>query len=317
MEKPKASIFQKYYEDIPFIDRYINNPDHAVDVIVPVIHTNELWKTNLLSFYREIPIHKLLIGDGGCIDNSMVIAKKFPRVQILNHRGYKSLGYSVRKLIESVEMDWFIYVHSDVYLPPGWFDVMKKHQAEYDWFGCSMQHTVMVEYNLDYGVRPWAGSQMGRKQAFVAGLTQIDDDYIYRQEDFIFADIVKKAGYKEGKINDTFHYHQTIHKLSPWARKIKSVNLEAEMSREEEIRTCMMQAKGLVKYIDPDPFHASGIVVNVDRLQEMGELTWAGFIKWVKATNPSWLPYLRSHRYKSWWRRLRRSIVQIAKKLIK
>lgn len=119
-------------------------------MIIPVIHTNELWRGNLLSFYREIPIHTLFIGDGGCIDNSMEIVKEFPRVEVLDHRSYKSLGYSVRKLMEAVETEWFIYIHSDAYLPPGWFDVMCNHQREYDWFGCKMQHTVMAEYDLDY-----------------------------------------------------------------------------------------------------------------------------------------------------------------------
>jgi hypothetical protein len=318
MKESTPSIFQKYYEKAPFIDRYADDPDQAVDVIVPVIHTNELWRANLLSFYREIPIHKLLIGDGGCIDNSMEIAREFPRTHILDHRSYKSLGYSVRKLIEAVETDWFIYVHSDVYLPPGWFDVMQKHQTEYDWFGCLMQHTVMIEYNLDYAKRPWAGSQMGRKEAFITGLHRIEDDFVYRQEDFVFADIVNKAGFKEGKISDTFHYHQTIYKKSAWMRKIKSVQLDVELSQEEEVRTCLMQAKGIVKYLDPDRDLALSVVINVDRLQEMGKLSWADFNKWVKATNSSWLPFLNFQKHaRSKGRRFIHSIVKKAKTLLK
>src|SRR5436190_88090 len=109
------SIFREYYREHNFVDRFETDRSAAVDVIIPVIHTNELWKANLFSLYREIPIHKLFIGDGGCIDNSIDVVKKFPRVEILDHRAYKTLGYSLRKLIEAVEADWFIYVHSDVY----------------------------------------------------------------------------------------------------------------------------------------------------------------------------------------------------------
>jgi len=87
--KENSSIFRNYYTEEPFFDRYEGMEGSAIDIIIPVIHTNELWEVNLLSFYREIPIHKLLIGDGGCIDDSISIAEKFPRVQIFDHRSYK------------------------------------------------------------------------------------------------------------------------------------------------------------------------------------------------------------------------------------
>jgi len=294
MNKRPNSIFSEYYADKPFIDRFVAEPTKAVDVIIPVIHTNELWEANLLSFYREIPIHKLLIGDGGCIDDSIRIAEKFPRVQIFDHRNYKSLGYSIRKLIEAVEADWFVYVHSDAYLPFGWFDAMQKHQTEYDWFGCPMQHTIMVEYTCDYGERPWAGSQMGRKKAFESGLGRIDDDYVYRQEDFVFADIVQKAGFKEGKVEDTFHYHQTMHKPTPWGRKVKAVKIDLELSREEEIRTWMMMGKGIIKYLQPsNDFLISVASISVDCLISNKEMTWGEFQQWIRQTNPVWLPYIR------------------------
>lgn len=317
MNRSTKSIFREYYEKPAFVDRYDGNPAGAIDVIIPVIHTNELWRANLLSFYREMPIHQLLIGDGGCIDDSIDIAREFPRVQVLDHRTYKSLGYSIRGLIEAVETDWFVYIHSDAYVPPGWFDAMQTHQAEYEWFGCPMQHTVMVEYDLNYGNRPWAGSQMGLKKAFVDGLTRIDDDYVYRQEDFVFAEIVKKAGFREGKITDTFHYHQTIRKPSPWERKVKSVDFQLEIGKEEEARAAMMQIKGLVKYLDPDPGFVSGIVTNMDRLEEMQEMKWPQFLAWVQETNPAWFPLISREARKRYWRAFLRSALTTVKKLVK
>jgi glycosyltransferase involved in cell wall biosynthesis len=304
------SIFREYYAEKPFIDRFLTQANDAIDVIIPVVHTNELWEANLLSFYREIPINKLLIGDGGCIDDSISIAEKFPRVRIFDHRTYKSLGYSIRKLIEAVEADWFVYIHSDAYLPPGWFDAMQKHQIEYDWFGCPMRHTVMVEYNGDYGERPWAGSQMGRKKAFEAGLSRIDDDYVYRQEDFVFADIVQKAGFIEGKVTDTFHYHQTMHKPTPWSRKVKSVQINVELSREEEVRTWLMQGKGIIKYLQPsNDWLIDGVLISADYLISNKELTWGEFQQWVRQTNPKWLPYIRRGLFK---RRLKNRLLSLA-----
>ena len=293
------SIFREYYSARPFLDRYLTQSNDGIDVIIPVVHTNELWEANLYSFYREIPIHKLLIGDGGCIDASISIVEKFPRVQVFDHRMYQSLGYSIRKLIEALETDWFIYIHSDAYLPPGWFDAMQKHQAEYDWFGCPMRHTIMVEYEVDYGERPWAGTQMGRKKAFEFGLSRIDDDYVYRQEDFVFADIVQKAGFKEGKVTDTFHYHQTMHKPTPWSRKVKAVKIDLELSADEEVRTWMMQGKGIVKYLQPsNTWLITDAIVSADYLISNKELTWGEYQQWVRQTNPKWLPYIRRGLFK-------------------
>jgi glycosyltransferase involved in cell wall biosynthesis len=296
MDKKTKSIFFQYYTQGEFIDKYKQSRKGAVDVIIPVIHTNELWQSNLFSFYREIPIHNLLIADGGCIDDSIEIVKKFPRVKVLNHRKYKSLGYSLRKLIEEVKTDWFIYLHSDVYLPEGWFDVMKNHQAEYDWFGCSLQHTVLVEYpaeNNTTKVRPFMGSQMGKKEAFIKGLKQIDDDFVYRQEEFVFADMVEKAGYIQGKVEDTFHYHQTMYKASKWERKVKKVTVDVDLSPEEELRTHLMQAKGFIKYLDPNPYFVAWVESELASLLDLKKLDWNEFQQWTRKTNPKWLPHLK------------------------
>ena len=288
-----TSIFREYYTDIPFRDRFAENPDGAIDVIIPVIHTNELWEANLRSFYREIPIHRLLIGDGGCIDDSIAIAERFPRVTVLDHRAYKSLGFSIRGLIEAVTTEWFVYIHSDAYLPAGWFDAMRANQGRYDWFGCPMRHTVMVEYDVDYGERPWAGSQMGRRRAFEEHLGRIDDDYVYRQEDFVFADVVKRGGFTEGRVTDTFHYHQTMRKPSPWARKVREVRINVEWSRDEEIRMLTMQGKGIVKYLEPDgAWVITDALGSAEQLIDLGVVTWPEYRRWVEATNPRWVPVL-------------------------
>jgi hypothetical protein len=294
----QPSIFRKYYSEIPFVDRYAANPAGAIDVIIPVIHSNELWDVNLRSFYREIPINRLLIADGGCIDDTVEIVKKYPRVEVLDHRNYVSLGYSERLLIEAVETEWFIHLHSDVQLPEGWFDVMQKYQGEYDWYGCSERDTIMVECENEYSDRPWAGAQFGRKSAFEAGLSVVDDDFIYRQGDYLYRRMIEEGGYKEGRITDTFHYHQIMYRVSPWERKVKSVHIDVEMNPNEEVRTYMTMAKGIVKYLKP-PQLSHAVVESLNRLQEKGELDWPGFYSWVQQVNPAWLPYLRRQRFRS------------------
>ena len=292
------SIFQRYYKAEPFEDRYVRDPADATDVIIPVIHTNELWHANLVSIYREVPINRLVISDGGCKDDSIAIVSKFPRVTVLDHREYKSLGFCLRKLIEAVETEWFIYVHSDVFLPDGWFDAMRGHQPNYDWFGCPQRITVQVEYpNVDKmfdEVRPYAGSQMGKKSAFVDGIKKIDDDFVYRQEDYVMAGCVAEE--RHGRVEDTFHYHQVMHKVSPWARKLKRVSVQVEWSRAEEIRASTMQVKGIVKYLAPSRVLTMEAEVHIQRLLDLGAITWPELEDWIARTNPVWLSHIKPWR---------------------
>ncbi len=309
------SVFRRYYTPQPFVDRFAEDRTGACDVLVPVMHTNELWEANLLSFYREIPVNRLLIGDAGCLDDSIEIAKRLPRVEVHDHRDYATLGFSVRKLIEAVETEWFIYVHSDVYLPDGWFDTMQRHQTDYDWFGCPMQHTIMVEYLNVNEERPYAGSQMGRKAAFEPRLGTVDDDYVYRQEDFVFADVVERAGGRVGKVEDTFHYHQTMHKPSPWARRVTGVSIDVEVSPEEQARTWTMQTRGIIKYLDPSsPWLILDVGAGLMHLDDLGLLDWDEFRAWVREINPSWLPHIA--RPSRWKRTVRAALGPIARRLL-
>lgn len=292
----ELSIFRRYYVEEPFSDRFAHSSEGGVDVIIPVIHTTELWESNLRSIYREVPVNRLLISDGGCVDGTLEIVKRFPRVVIYDHKEYVSLGYCLRKLIEEVQTDWFIYLHSDVYLPEKWFDTMKKYQPQYDWFGCPQRITAMVEYpNVDKmqgEVRPYAGSQMGRKEAFLKGIGKIDDDFVYRQEDYVLAGVVEEQGFRHGRIEDTFHYHQVMRKDSPWARKLKNVTVQVEWSREELLRGSNMQIRGLVKYLVPTPTLQKELNFHIVTLMELNEFDEPEFLKWVEQTNPAWLPYV-------------------------
>lgn len=297
------SIFQRYYKHEQLDDRFARDPNGAIDVLIPVIHTNELWENNLFSIYREVPVNRLVISDGGCKDDSIEIAKRFPRVTVLDHAQYKTLGYCLRKLIEQVETEWFIYVHSDVYLPDGWFDTMRAHQPSYDWFGCPQRITVQVEYpNVDKlfdELRPYAGSQMGRKAAFLPGLPAIDDDFVYRQEDFVLAELVERHGFKHGRIEDTFHYHQVMRKESPWARKLKRVAVQVEWSREEEIRAASMQVKGIVKYLRPSKALVLEAENQIRRLLELDAIMLPELMDWIGNTNPVWLEHIKPWRIRA------------------
>jgi hypothetical protein len=292
-ELPDTTIFRELFNDAPFVDRYEREPENAVDIIIPVIHSNELFRSNLLSFYREIPVNRLLLGDGGVIDDTLKVASEFPRVEVLDHTRYHSQGYSIRKLIEAVETEWFIYLHADVYLPPGWFETMNRHRSEYDWFECPQCITPLFEYMLEPKLdRSYSGSQMGRTSAFADVLPQIDDDYLFRNEDIIIASLVKDAGKRWGRVDDTFHYHQVMNRRSKRKRQFTNVRFDIQKTPEEDIWEYTNQIRGIIKYLKPDDYLIYGVQIGMDRLRELDALDWEEFIPWVKQTNPAWLPYL-------------------------
>lgn len=295
----EPSIFSLYYSDETFVDRYAQNPDEAVDVIIPVIHTNELWRKNLISIYREIPVNRLILGDGGCIDGSIDLAKEFPRVEVLDHRGFTSLGFSLRRLIEAVETEWFVYLHSDVYLPPEWFATMSRHRGSYDWFECDQRITVMADYRLKVvdDARAFSGSQMGRKAAFADVVTEIDDDFLYRNEDIILAGLVTRNGHRYGRVRETFHFHQVMHKPSRWRRAIKDVDIHLDLGDDEALRASDTYLRGIVKYLDPDqtpPDVIESLRYPISRLIEIKSFDAESFRAWVAQTNPKWLPYFKN-----------------------
>lgn len=293
VELPNNSIFRELFTDAPLVDRFESDPQDAVDVIIPVIHTNELWRSNLLSIYREIPVKRLLLGNGGVIDDTLEVARQFPRVEVHDHTEFVSLGYSIRKLIEAVQTEWFVYLHSDVYLPPGWFEAMNQHRGEYDWFECPQRITALIEYPLEpRSERSYSGSQMGRRTAFDDVLPQIDDDYLYRNEDIIFSTLIRNAGQRWGRVDSTFHYHELMNKRSKWLRTFKSVSFEVERGPEEEVREFNTQVRGIIKYLHPEDYLIYGVQVGVNRLRQLGALDWEEFAAWVQQTNPAWLPHL-------------------------
>ena len=114
--------------------------------------------------------------------------------------------------------------------------------------------TVMVQYvppTLEVE-RAYSGSQMGRKAAFKDVLPKIDDDYLYRNEDIIFANLIKDAGFRYGKVAETSHDHQVMFKESRWLRRVKRASFELELSHEEEVRALRTYVCGIVKYLHPD-----------------------------------------------------------------
>ena len=108
-----------------------------------------------------------------------------------------------------------------------------------------------------------------------------------------FSHLIEQAGYRYGRVEETFHYHQQMRKRTAWGREVR-VQFDVEPTREEEIRTCLMQAKGIVKYMNPTLKLVEEVHANTRRLEELGTLSQAEFGRWAR--NESRLARLSAHR---------------------
>jgi len=288
------SIFHRYYKEEKFIDRKNSSIEEPIDVIIPIINTNELFEKNLISIYREIPVNRLIIGNGGSTDDSLDILKKFPRVEIIDQAKHITLGYCIAELISLVETDWFIYLHSDVFLPENWYNEMKKNKDNYDWFESDRRITTLINYDagIKHTKRAYSGAQMGKKVIFKGIVPKIDDDYLYRNEDIIFKELIEQEGFKYGRVLETYHYHQVMNKKGENVPEFERVNIRWVRDRQWDIDTYLKQVKGIIKYSRPKPYLISSVNIPLKILKRYDALNMDEFIKWVKNTNIIWLKYL-------------------------
>lgn len=294
LEPESTQLFRNLFQTREFEDcaEAVGNTER-IDVIIPVLHSNDLWKENLLSFYREIPINRLIIGDAGCIDETISIVKEFPRVTIINHQHISTLGSSIADLISHVSTQKFAYLQSDVFLPSGWFSAMSETSTNFPWVGSPMQIVAMLDYTLDYsGQRPLAGAQLGETSVFQNLGGFIDDDYVYRQEDFILEEYVKRQGFQVGNSMDTFHFHQVMRRNTIGMQmNVKSISINVAESTGEENRVHNTQLYGLLKYCNPQQLEvrrAAYAAYNAQNLKH--KIRFISAIKFVRQNNKKWQP---------------------------
>lgn len=290
---------RKLFETVDFRDRFNEgfSTDVPVDVVIPVLHANVLWEANLFSFYREVPIRRLIVGDAGAIDGSIDILSRFPRVKILDHSAMSTLGKSLAGLIEAVESEFFVYLQSDVFLPPGWFDSMLSSTGGADWVGCPELNTVLIQYTNDYSEsRPsLPGAQLGRTRYFAGVGERIDDDFVYRQEDFVLSEVVVRNGGRIGQNHDTYHAHELMkRKTTGEAFDVVGVSITKNSSNREEERVHETQLYGFIKYCSPDSEQViSGAREAYKAAVIAGVVKKARAISFAERENAAWVTTVR------------------------
>lgn len=275
-----------------FIDRYVVKPNlEANDVLILTLDAEDFLEKSLYTFYREIPINRLLVCDGGSKDNTLEILKKFPRVELHVRPDMKTTGKVLEYLISLVNTEWCVIVDSDIELSIGWYDEMYKNRSIGDVLENGKRIMAYHFYREDQvklrdDVRPLDFCHLAKKSALKN--YQCDDDFNWRFTDYLFRQSVEKGGFKYAKINTTSHIHNST-EGSPYKsdteksyQKIIFKEPEYLITDKKKLESWRIKhAKAVVKYLDPEhpvvkASSWSDVIVNLDR-------------EWIENNGPDWL----------------------------
>ena len=275
-----------------FVDRKTEEPNlEPIDVVMTTLDSEVFLEKCLYTVYREIPVNKLWICDGGSKDSTLEIIKKFPRVEIFVKPEIRTGGKLLEYLTSLVETDWFAFVDSDLELTPGWYDEMNK-QRHYDVIESSFRinayHLFREDKNkLEEDSRASDFCHLIRKKALQN--YHCDDDFMLRYTDLFFRQEIEKTGFRYGKVSNAKHVHNETERITQESdaeknfRKMvwnepKWVVIDNKKAASQNLKN----AKAIVKYLDPENHIVKknkwldGVIKELDR-------------NWIKENGPKWL----------------------------
>ncbi len=275
-----------------FADRKVAQPDlESVDVIMLTLDADNFLEKCLYSLYREVPVRRLLVCDGGSRDETQSILKKFPRVELFVRPDLKTTGKSLEFLVSLVETEWCVIVDADIELAPGWYDEMFNNRQGFDVGESSRRLTAFHMYKeetqkLDEGKRSFDMCHLARKTAIMN--FRCDDDYMWRFTDIMFRQVVENSGYVYRKVSSTMHVHNETERIRYESDSQKNYQqviwseprfVVVDKKKHKEYR--IKHAKAVVKYLDPDnPFIQEVAFDNLVRILDR---------HWVEENGPAWL----------------------------
>ena len=83
-----------------FCDRSVSDPKlEPIDVIMMTLDAENFLEKSLYTVYREIPVKRLIVCDGGSNDSTIKILENFPRTEIHIKSEFKTGAKSLEFLI--------------------------------------------------------------------------------------------------------------------------------------------------------------------------------------------------------------------------
>jgi hypothetical protein len=220
------------------------------------LNTNFLFEKNLNSIYKNIPVNRLLVGDAGCIDETISCLSRFPRVEIFDHKNFLTSGVCIKDLISKVCTDRFFYLHSDVFIPSRESIAILESNSS-DWIEGYRHHLAIVLDNpIHYFTdeRSYSGIQLGNTKLLQLATKNIEDGDLQRNEDIVIAELVKRNDGTFSKEINSVHYHQILDKDGLHEPKINSIVVVKEKNLDWETRNYYIQIRGIVKHLMPKKY---------------------------------------------------------------
>ncbi len=260
----------------------------------------------LFTVYREVPVRKLFVCDGGSKDSTVEILRKYPRVEVHVRPDIRTTGKALEFLISLVESKWFVMVDADIELSSGWYDDMLKQSESYDVLESSRRIMAYHYYREDKGkLMPNSRSldlcHMVKKSA--TSDFRCDDDYMWRYTDILLRQSTEKSKHRYGKIDSSYHVHHETQR-QPYESDDEKSYWKVEWSepkivitdKSKERNAMEKNAKAVIKYLDPE-YH----MISNDK----GYDTIIGMLdrEWVAENGPAWLS--RHEKASSWFAALK------------
>lgn len=175
-----------------------------VDVVVLTKNSSITLDIVLKGIFQAIPVHKLIVVDGGSSDSTLRIARKYG-ANIVREEG--KLGRARYRGALEVETDWFCFVDSDILLFPYWYKRLAKwtRNPRVAWIGSRPleQSKILESYARSKHpkhrhprfARPVALSNSLLKRDIVLDCTEWLREDIHGGEDSVLYDFVESRGY--------------------------------------------------------------------------------------------------------------------------
>jgi len=277
-----------------FVDRKNEESGlEPIDVVMATLDAESFLEKCLYSVFKEIPIRKLFICDGGSHDNTQNILKNFPRTEVFVKPEIRTTGKVIEFLISQVETNWFLIIDADIELELGWYDEMRKYENKYDVLENGMRLNAFHFYR-EQKIKPEKDKRalnfchLARKSAVKK--IHCDDDYMWRFTDIFFRQEIENSGFTYGKINSTQHIHNETERIqyeSDSEKNFTEVKFkipETVITNKEKFEFFRIKhAKAVIKYLDPE-FPMVKKDKSYDDYMSLLER------KWVEENGPKWLP---------------------------
>jgi glycosyltransferase involved in cell wall biosynthesis len=290
-------------------DRRLNEPGvEPVDVLLLTLDAEIYLEKCLDSLYREVPVNKVIVVDGGSRDKTVEILSRYPRMEINVRPDIRTTGKCYEFEFARASTTWVLFMDADIELPQGWYDEMLKHRDRYDFLASKrMTHYEFWRVDprsLDVNQRPMGAPWLARLDCFKG--YHVDDDYMWGPTDFYLRQVAEKNGYKFGRVTTACHLHH------------KTDNMLYESDEEKRGRRLLFQEptkyeiidraaweglldkyrRGIVKYLEPEfvfPSEGDGVLEDLKKSD----------MEWVKKTNMQWYRIISEYkrRYPILWAR--------------